>query len=298
MFGYIRPQKGELKVCEFERFKACYCGLCGALGKKYGPAARFILNFELVHLAMLLWDENEAPVIERKRCVASPCRKKMRCARNAVLDACAGYSVILAWWKLRDTIEDEPFIKAVPHRLGALFLKGAYKKAVRELPGFDAKVRQELTALSEFEKSGGASLDGAADKFAKILSFTVPDSVPESKRRALAELLYHTGRWIYIIDACDDYEPDVEAGRYNAAAARFPPQGGKLQDGCKRELEMTLIHSNNLVCDAFELMPENPWTHTVRNTLYLGMPYVCDRVLDGTWLRRDKRQKPIKGLDR
>ena len=32
MFGYIRPQKGQLRVWEYELFRAAYCGLCAALG--------------------------------------------------------------------------------------------------------------------------------------------------------------------------------------------------------------------------------------------------------------------------
>ncbi|MCL2401659.1 MAG: DUF5685 family protein [Oscillospiraceae bacterium] len=286
MFGYIRPLKGELTVREFERFKACYCGLCHALGKKYGFAARFILNFELVFLAMLIWDENESPVMKHGRCIASPCRKKRFCAGNAALDISAGYSVILAWWKVRDSIDDEKFIKTIPHRFAALFLRRAYKKAAREFPKFDSSVRTQLKSLAEYESSGGESFDSAADKFARILSSGVPEGIPESSRRPLAELLYHTGRWIYLVDAYDDYKEDVESGRYNALIRRFPPEDGEFPKDGVKSLETTLIHSNNLISAAFELMPENPWTQTVENTIYLGMPDVLGRVLNGTWLRK------------
>ena len=144
MFGYIRPAQGELKVYELERFKSCYCGLCHALGRKYGPAARFTLSYELVFLAMLTWAPEERLCAKRGLCVASPLRKKRYCAGNAALDMCAAYNVILAWWKLRDTIEDEPFYKTLPHRMFSLALSGAYRKASREYPEFDGVVRQEV----------------------------------------------------------------------------------------------------------------------------------------------------------
>jgi len=281
MFGYIRPMHSELKVREHERFKACYCGLCRALGKKYGVAARFILNYELVFLSMLLWGEDEQPEIRRGRCIASPCRKKGYCARNQALDTCAGYCVILTWWKLRDTIEDEGFIKALPHRLAALLLYRAYRAAAREFRGFDGKVREEIAALREYESSGADSLDGAADKFAQILCAAAPGGVPDNKGRPMLQLLYHLGRWIYVIDACDDYRGDAKAGRYNPVAVQFPPDGGALPDGSAARLKATLTHSNNLICSAFELLPENPWTKTVENMVYLGMPDVCQRVLNG-----------------
>jgi len=288
MFGYIRPMQGELKVRELERFKACYCGLCHMLGKKYGIAARFILNYELVFLTMLLWGENDAPKINRGRCIASPCRKKSYCAGTDALNCCAGYNVILTWWKLRDTISDEVFIKTIPYRLLSIILSGAYKKAAREFPEFDANVKKEVADLGEYESKKEHSLDGAADKFANLLCAAVPENMSVNKSRPMLQLLYHLGRWIYIIDACDDYKEDAEAGRYNPVAELYPPdrdRGTIPGEGVER-LKTTLIHSNNLICSAFGLLPENPWTQTVENMIYLGMPDVCYRILKGEKLRR------------
>ena len=284
MFGYIRPLQGELKVRELERFKACYCGLCHATGKKYGIAARFILSYDLVFLAMLLWgDDDDAASIKRRRCIASPLFRKRCFERNEALDTCAGFSVILTWWKLRDTISDETFFRSIPHRLISLILSRAYKKAVSEFRYFNDKVSMEIASLAEYETQSAISLDSAADKFARILRAAAPESIPEKKLRPMLELLYHLGRWIYIIDACDDYQSDVKTGRYNAVAALYPPENGCLPEDSKERLKTTLTHSNNLLCSAFELLPGNLWTGTVENVIYLGMPDACSRVFGGTW---------------
>ncbi|MCL2152916.1 MAG: DUF5685 family protein [Oscillospiraceae bacterium] len=292
MFGYIRPLQGELKLREIERFKACYCGLCHALGDKYGMAARLILNYELVFLAMLLWGEDETLEIQRRRCIASPHKKRRYCARNATLDSCAGYNVILAWWKLRDTAEDEGFIKSAPHRLLSQVLSRAYKKAAGEFPEFDANVRSCIAELREYESSGEKSLDGAADKFARMLCAAVPSGEPANKARPMQQLLYHLGRWIYITDARDDYEGDVKAGRYNPIANLDQHGHETMTEACALRLETTLSHSNDLVRLAFELLPKNPWSPIVENIIYLGMPYVNERVLDGTWKNRRYDKKP------
>ena len=283
MFGYIRPMQGELKVRELERFKACYCGLCHSLGKKYGIASRFILSYELVFLTMLLWGEDEPVDIKRKRCIASPCVKRRYCTGNTAFDTCAGYSVILTWWKLKDAITDEPFIRSIPYRMLTLVLSWAYKKAAREYPWFDDRVKEEIAALSVYESNPDESLDFAADKFARILSATAPESMPEQNRRPIVEFLYHLGRWIYIIDACDDYQNDVKTGRCNPIAQLYPPEAGKLPEGSVQRLTTTLTHSNNLLCLAYELLPENVWSQTVRNIIYLGMPDACASVFEGTW---------------
>jgi hypothetical protein len=281
MFGYIRPLQGELKVRELERFKALYCGLCHTLGRKYGVAARFVLNYELVFLTMLLWDENEQPDIKRRRCIASPIISKRCCARNAALDTCAGYSMILTWWKLRDTIADETFVKAIPHRVVAFILTRAYKKAAYDFPGFNARMKEGMAALAEYEARPELSIDGASDKFARMLSAIVPESMPDKERRPMLELLYHLGRWVYIIDACDDYKDDVKAGRYNPVAVLYPPNLGKLPEEGVLRMKTTLTHSNNLMGSAFELLPETAWSETVRNIIYLGMPDACTRVFEG-----------------
>jgi len=283
MFGYIRPMQAELKVRELERFKACYCGLCHTLGSKYGTVARFILNYEFVFLSMLLWNEDDEPVVKRKCCIASPFKRKSYCAQNEALGTGAGYCVILAWWKLRDTISDEPFIKTIPYRMLAFILSGAYSKAAREFPEFDAEVRQEVAGLHEYESSGEMSVDGAADKFAKILCATVPKGIQEKKNRVMLQLLYHLGRWVYIIDACDDYLNDARTGQFNPVVNQYPPDRGIMPDGCAERLRTTLTHSNNLISSAFELLAGNPWTQTVGNMIYLSMPDVCTRVLSNSW---------------
>ena len=290
MFGYLRPVQGELKVYELERFKACYCGLCRTLGNKYGQAARFVLSYELVFLSMLLWEQDVPLEVKRGRCIAGPFRRRKYCVRNPALDACAGYNVILAWWKLRDSIADKSFLKSIPHRMAALLLRRAYKRASREYIGFETAVEQSLTELEDYEKGANtASLDGAADKFAKIL-MSVSEGLPaEPVRRPMSEMLYHLGRWIYILDACDDYKSDISSSQFNAVAVKFPPENENLSEAGKDRIGTTLAHSNNLVCLAFELLPENLWSQTVRNTIYLGMPDVTARVLSGKWPPKEPR---------
>jgi len=275
--------QGELKVRELERFKACYCGLCHCLGSNYGIASRFTLSYELVFLSMLLWEPDEAPQIRRGRCIASPFRKKCYCARNKALDISAGYNVILAWWRIQDAIADEAFFRKIPYRIASLALHKAYRRALNEYPLFNSIVSDEIKSLAAYEAHEEQSLDGAADKFSRILKAAAPELMAEQKRRPLTELLYHLGRWIYIVDAYDDYKDDALAGRYNPVTARYPPDSGSLPDDSVGRLKTTLAHSNNLVCSAFELLPENTWSEIVRNMIYLGMPDVCSRVLAGNW---------------
>ena len=53
MFGYIRIAKPELKVKEYEMYKAIYCSLCRELGRSYGFLSRLTLSYDFTFLALL-----------------------------------------------------------------------------------------------------------------------------------------------------------------------------------------------------------------------------------------------------
>lgn len=281
MFGYIRPLKSELKVKDFEKFKACYCSLCHVLGKEYGLAARLILNFDFTFMTMLLWGRDEQPCYSGKRCMVSPFHKKCVCSGSDSLSISAGYSVILAWWKLKDSVQDDPFFKATGARLGMLFLRRAYKRAVRKYPEFDSEVKEQLERLSAFEKEKCPSIDRASDCFALLLE-TAAMKTDSDLERIYRQIFYHVGRWIYIVDAVNDIREDIEHKNYNPVLVRYGVTD-KLDDEQKESLKTTLSHSLNLIISAYGLLPQNTWSDIIENIIYLGMPQVCDAVFDGSF---------------
>ena len=108
-----------------------------------------------------------------------------------------------------------------------------------------------------------------------------PGDSNETNRRASAEILYHLGRWIYIIDACDDLSDDIKYNRYNPVLLRYSVNSNKLTDESLELLKSTITHSNNLLASAYELFPETAWTDIIKNIIYLGMPDACEHVLKG-----------------
>lgn len=291
MFGYIRPLKGELKVREYEQFKTCYCALCHTLKSDYGAYARLILNYDFTFLAMLLWDGNDKPKTACSRCVASPLVEKTYCTKIDALETCAGYSVILAFWKLRDAVSDEPFIKSLRDRIGLLLLRKAYKKSAMRYPDYVQTVKLNIEALSSLEKSDSSSLDACADKFALITAALAYEEKYSEESRPLEQLLYHTGRLVYILDACDDLDEDWQAGRFNPVVKRFNLLSSTLSDEAMESLQTTLSHSVNMVGASYELLTENYWSPITRNIVYLGMPDACARVLSGTWRQKRNQNK-------
>ena len=54
MFGYITVDKPEMKVKDFYRYKAYYCGLCKSLQENYGLKGRVTLSYDVTFLVLVL----------------------------------------------------------------------------------------------------------------------------------------------------------------------------------------------------------------------------------------------------
>lgn len=282
MFGYVRPFRPELKCKEFDLYRATYCGLCRCLRRRYGLVAPLLLNFDFTFLALLLWEPEERFIPCRGRCCANPLRKLPMCPDSGALELAADESVILAWWKLRDSVQDESFLRGLPARALGAALQPAYRKAARRRPEFNRTVQSCLAELSRLEREGCPSLDRTADAFARLLQDAAPREGPRG--RVLSQLLYHLGRWIYLADARDDLEEDKLAGRYNPVCVRYGPAGDDTA------LRLTMDHSLVQMGAALSLGDFGCRTTLLENIVYLGLPLVERAVFDGTW-KEIKKQK-------
>ncbi len=284
MFGYVRPLKGELRVREYEAFRIAYCGLCHSLRRQGGAAARYVVNYDFTFLAMLLMGDTPACVVKR-RCPVHPFRRR-RCLEScAELEKAADCSLILSWWKLRDTLEDEGFWRSVPARLALLFLRRAYRRASRREADFDGAVSARLADLSRMERLGESSLDRQADCSAVILRSCAETVGDEERRRVLEELFYHVGRFVYILDAVEDLPEDLRRERPNPLRERCGADG-KLPEEEREELQLTLDLSLQRISAAYQLLGQGPWSGILENIIYLGMPEAKNLVFAGRWKRR------------
>ena len=265
---------------EKSRFSAVYCGLCRTLDTRYGLRARFILNYDFTFLALLL-SEPIAPQRLHGGCIAHPIHGRDFYEPNEALELAADCSVILAWWQLRDGIHDHGVLGGVKYRSGAAALASAYQKARQYRPAFDHSTHELLDRLHDLEVSHCASMDEAADTFAQLLQGISQEVTDPIKARVLSQMLYHLGRWIYLVDAVDDLADDVRTGSYNPLVYRFALTDSALPQEAKRELILSLDHSIRLMATAFELWDFGDWTGIIRSVVYEGLFCVGKAVLEG-----------------
>lgn len=289
MFGYVRAREDTLSPEGIRAYQAAYCGLCRALGRRRGWFPRLFLHYDFAFLTMLLAPpENPGPT-PCQRCFLHPVQGRPSCG-GAWIDVVADESVILSYWKLQDTLQDGTFWERQIARFLALCLKPAYQGARAACPDFDRPVRTLLDELHQLEQQACTSLDRTADCFARLLQAAAPPSGDPARDRILAQMLYHIGRWIYLIDAVDDWRDDQKTGRYNPVAARFPAWTPADQT----YLRTLMRQSRNLAGAAFQLLDRTAWTPVLENILYSGLPSVEELVFSGRWRQFQKRQKHRK----
>ncbi len=219
MFGYIRPLECELRVREQKEYRAHYCGLCKAIGRRYGQLARLTLNYDSTFLSAFLCAQSGRTPARLCRCLCHPFGKKQPViAPNDATDYAADVNLLLAWYAACDGWQDERKLSSLLFR--ALF-SPARRKAERNRPELAAHVRRCLLRLNELERNKAACTDEPSDAFGELMRGVIAHAPTLDAREqpACGWMFYNLGRWIYLADAWDDREQDRKRGAYNAFIA-------------------------------------------------------------------------------
>ncbi len=271
MFGYVNIYKNELKIKDYNLFRAYYCGLCKALGKRYNQALRLGLSYDMTFLAIIADSLNSSePKLINDGCVKH-IGKHLICTNNKYIDYSADAGVILSYHKLTDDITDDKSVKAYIARLAYL---RAVKKASGLYPELSETVKQKLNELSELEKNKCESIDMAAHPFACLTEeiFKIADN-------SLAKLGYNIGRFIYIADALSDLKDDIKNGSYNPFLCAYGEDFIKTKEFCERargSINMTL----SAISREYELLDIKKNKSITDNIIYMGLRFTSDSLFE------------------
>jgi hypothetical protein len=283
VFGYVNPDKPELKLREYEVYKAYYCAVCKAVGRNSGQAARLSLSYDLSFLALLLDALDPVPDhILRERCVAHPTRRHAVIAPDPAVFYAADMNVLLAYYNLRDKWIDE---HSLPGAAGTLMLARAARKAGTRWPEQAAGIRARLAELQELEAAGCGSVDEAAEPFARIMEilFGCPLVKDAATRKGLAWLGYNIGRWIYLVDALDDLEDDRRNGSYNPLLKQYGLLNEPIAEFMERnreQMEFALLYSLSEADKALKVLDIRKNREILENVIEAGLIRKTDDVLN------------------
>ncbi len=266
MFGYIRACKPELKIKEYETYKAVYCSLCKKLGKSYGILSRFTLSYDFTFLALLNMSlEDSCDGFEQKRCAFNPLKKCNYCKNDKAIDMPAAAAMIMLYYKILDNIADEHWFKKAGYWCLKPVFYSAYKKAAKTYPQIERAVSEYISAQNMLEANNCASIDEAADPTAKVMEKILSlCSEDETQKRVLARMGYCIGRYIYLLDAAVDLPEDIKKGSYNVFKSVD-------KNEYKERIKKQLYFCSNEAAMAFELLDIKKYKTILGNIIYLGL---------------------------
>jgi hypothetical protein len=211
MFGYVRINKMDLTFREYEHYKAYYCGLCKYLKRNHTELSRMTINYDITFLIVLLSSiyQPSAQVFHEK-CIVDPVKKKKHII-NEITEYAASMNILLAYYKLEDDVNDEGDIKS---RLVRRAYKKSFKTAYDKYPQKADFIKACLGELRSLEEDQSTSIDQTSNCFARLLE-EIFDYKDDEYRDRLRKVGFNIGKYIYIMDAYEDLDQDLEKGRYN-----------------------------------------------------------------------------------
>ena len=275
MFGYLQIHKDELKVKEYEAYKSVYCGLCKQLGKDYSFLTRLILSYDCTFYSVMLMSlKRTCTGFTDGRCKFNPLKKcKLANCRDDALSKAAALSVISAYYKVLDDISDSGFLKKTACEILKPIFHHRQKKAAKRYPEIEKAVSEMMQDQLEAEKDPYTTVDKAAHPTAKMLSELLAlEAEDEMQERVLREFGYHIGRWVYLIDAADDYEKDKKHNSFNPFIA------SDIFD--KKYIGSVLSQSLARAYDAYNLLDIIDFKPIINNVLIYGLPIKQNAVLN------------------
>ena len=238
MFGYIKAYQPELKMREYEYYRAAYCGLCRSMGKCCGTCSRMTLSYDMVFVLLVrMAIAGIEPEFEQGRCALHPFKKRMFMKINPELQYTARAATVLAYEKCADDISDEKGARKAASVALRAFLKKGKKRAAESTEMLSEDICEGLSRLHRLEAENEASVDIPADVFGDMMARVMSYGYTGSRQRLAADIGKRAGRWVYITDAADDCESDMKKGRYNPLLALY----GKVPTAEQKEVLGTAL---------------------------------------------------------
>ncbi len=276
MFGYVTVCEPELKMKDFRRYKAYYCGLCQTLKERHGSLGQMTLTYDMTFAIILLTSLYEKKLeSSMHRCKVHPVKKQVM-LRNEFSEYAADMNLILAYYHLKDDWQDEKKVSAL---LGTAAIRKKAENAVKKYPRQSHAIQRELKELARYEAENSHDIDGTAGCFGRLMEEVLVYQ-KDMWEEPLRKVGFFLGKFIYIMDAYEDLEQDIKDGNYNPL--RSLNQVDNYEERCREILCMMMAESST----AFERLPCLVDADILRNILYAGV-----------WTRYNKLQEKRKEVD-
>lgn len=292
MFGYVRADTPYLYMKDDVLYKAMYCGVCKGIAESCGQIARMGLSYDITFFSVLFHNIAGIDVkIEKSHCLTHCIRTRRMAETDDLTRKLGALNTVLVYYKYTDDIQDGD-----RGRGKRLWFQKGFKRVKKKYPEIEALVRKNLAEQEKTERSKTDSVDRAADATATMMA-EFSDLVLKEKATAYTRnLCYAIGKWIYLIDALDDYDEDRKKGRYNPFLLRFQKESrASLLEGKTGEEVRFIFHA--IFYDIRENLSKIEFRFNrdlSDNILLRGLPLMTQKVMAGRACKGKKDKKTEK----
>ena len=272
MFGYIRLQEDQLRLCDLKTYRRLYCSLCRQIGR-YSQLARFFLSFDMLFFAILSGNatSKHAAAAPRRHCLST------RDMQSPWMDYWAGMSILMIYHKLKNDVEDGSVYKTG----WLLWLKKAYQRIKEKYPKAEEIIAAALKEISKQEQARSEDsqrlVTGFGQMLAEVLSIC-PGQEDEADVLAVKQqIAFRSACWLYCMDIFDDVERDRKKGQYNPLLLQAERHGksiGEIKTAFRAEIRCHVQELQRL-CG---LLPYGELYPIIRNALQDGVAAVEQQV--------------------
>ena len=292
MFGYVRADTPYLFIKDDKLYRAMYCGVCKGISEVCGQSARMGLSYDVTFLSVLLHNLAGIDVkIEKSHCLTHCIRARQMAEVDELTRQLGALNTALVYYKYTDDIADGD-----RGRGKRLWFKKGFRRVQKKYPEIARIVRENMQAQELVERAETDSVDRAADATANMLAEFSDYALGEKANGHSHNLCYAIGKWIYLIDALDDYDKDKKKGAYNPFVLAYGEESRAAVLHGKHGDEVRFVFHA-----IFFDIRENLSHLTFRfnrdlsdNILLRGLPMMTKRIMDGCGVSgkcKDKTQK-------
>lgn len=263
MFGYININQKELSEENKKIYQAYYCGLCQKLKTNCGTKGQMLLSYDLTFLIVLLTGLYELENTETEfTCPLHPTKKRAAYINEAT-EYAADMNLILAYQNLLDDWKDE---KSYTKKAFVKILDKDYTRIVSKYPRQVKALEEFMRKTAEVEKNKETNLDLVAGLTGEMLGEIMCWREDEWQEE-LRTLGFYMGKFIYLMDAYEDYDADQKKNCYNPLVYMEKENDQEFDTFCK--LLLTSMMSE--CAKSFERLPILLHADILRNILYSGV---------------------------
>lgn len=263
MFGYININQKIMAEEDRKAYQAYYCGLCRQLKTSCGAKGQVLLNYDMTFLVVLLTGLYELTnEVSEITCALHPTKRKTVWINEATNYA-ADMNLILAYHNLIDDWKDD---KAYSKKAFAKILDKDYARIMKKYPDQVAAVEAYMKRTEEVERRGEKNLDAVAGLSGEMLGEVFCWREDEWARE-LRTLGFYMGKFIYLMDAYEDYDADLQKGSYNPLISQMKER----DEDMDTFIRLLLTSMMSECAKSFERLPILLHADILRNVLYSGV---------------------------